>query len=141
MAGYCTLEDIQAEIQNTVFTVDTRPTISQVQTFCQKVTDQINVIVKSTSVLLPISDKTVLSYLQTVAILGVTARVYGIMAVASTKSSDQSKLFMAELKRIENNPMILNPTVGPRLDVVLNTFPDNSNPNTPRAFRRFEKQW
>ena len=134
--SYCTSSDIVAEIQNTSFSTDTRPTLAQVDQFCLDISGKIDAILNANAVLVPVTDSTGLPFLKQLAIEGVCEKVYFVMGNQADKRDAYGAKFEKDFDRLIKNPNIVSTPNHP----TLNSSRDNFS-TAERDFSLNKKQW
>jgi len=83
MAAYCSSDDLADLLPTVTFSTTTTPSSTQVTTYCDLISYEIDGMLRSRGVTTPVTDSDALAYLQTVSLYGVAA-----MALAAKFGSD-----------------------------------------------------
>lgn len=105
---YCATTDVQKKVQNTTFTLTTQPSTTQIDAFCEEISDEMDVRMQACSVTIPVVNPDKLEYLRLIATHGVLAIVYRTISVETDKSGEYQRLYDKALEAICKNPSIIN---------------------------------
>lgn len=108
--AYCIHEDVQLNLQYLELTENSKPTIGEVDVFCDQVSSDMNSRMEVAGISLPVSDEDKLDLLKKIAVDGVTARVFRSLNTEAALMS--SKAYQVEYDKsmgnIEANPRIID---------------------------------
>jgi hypothetical protein len=137
--NHCTHVDVSSEMQNIpAFTSTTKPTDTEVTNWCTDTTADIDAVLASIGITLPVTDADKLTILRVLAVWGVCARVLRSLEMQSDAAEMYQKLYDNKIKQITANPSIIASLTA--------TFsypagPAPAVPEVERKFRREEQDW
>lgn len=131
---YCDYNDVNANVQGLVISYTSIPPIDTVQTFCQDITDILDLRMAAVGITpTSIVDIKILGYLKSIAVNGVIGKIYLALNMF-INAEIYNKAFEAAIIGIERNPKIVQPTESRY------AAPSGSKAGT-RPFQRDVRSW
>lgn len=134
MADYCSISDVQVDLQRLTLTSSTDPSTTEVTTWCGQVTAEMNSRMNAVGITTPVTDSTKLDMLKAIAVDWVMWKILGSLNVESDAAQRRKTSYDNSMQRIEKNPSIIEETS------VAYSAPDGAKASS-RPFRRGSKDW
>jgi len=108
MANYCTAEDVIRELPHIKIDATTKPSTTEVGTFCLEITADMDARMRAVGILIPITDEDVLKVFKPIAVNGVKAKILRAKQLGDQEQTIiYEKLYQDAMARIERNPVIV----------------------------------
>jgi hypothetical protein len=135
--AYCTVDDVQSELRQLTLSDTSKPTVTEVEGWCDETAAEMDAVFGALGVELPISDMSRLGVVRSWAVLGVCARVLRSVEMENAHAKWFQDMYDNKLKLVQSWPAILGipgTTEGPA--------PKMYTPSsTDRPFNREEQDW
>lgn len=134
--AYCTWHDVQEKMQQITITDTSKPTEDDITKFSEEITEEMDSILGASGINLPVTDTGKLKILRSIAVNGVKAEALKAVSKNLDESMALRKLYDSALKRIIDNPDIINST-----ESIAQGPGYGQSSNTVERFERGLKQW
>ena len=137
MADYCAVADVQLELQHLTISVSTKPTSTQVTTWCGEVTADMDARFNAVGITVQVSDSGKLKVVKAISVNWVMWKILESLNVESAAAGRRKKSYDDAMRNIEKNPSIIEETS------VVSSPPAGASAGNAgsRAFTRSGKDW
>ena len=110
MADYCAVADVQLELQHLTLSGSTKPTTTQVTTWCGEVTADMDARFNAVGITTQVSDASKLKVVKATAVNWVMWKILEALNVESDAAGRRKKSYDDSMKNIEKHPSIIEET-------------------------------
>jgi hypothetical protein len=135
--AYCDTDDVKSELQYLTLTTTSKPSVSDVNDFCDEIKEELDAVFEAVGIALPITETRPLSIAKQIAVLGVCARILRSIQESDERAKWYQQLYDDRITMIRKLPSVMGVT-----GVESSSGIDGFIPTTSRRpWRRGKNDW